>query len=166
MRGDPEQEARAWLEKLSEVDQERRGYLRLAAKGRITDEELDEALSELEDARETAERELAAIRSRCKVLEELERDKTSLLEKYARMTPAALDELTSEERHQVYRMLRLQVYVQPNGDIEIRGVLTEEGLYSDGNVTTYPKKYKPQSELRFRALLMGNGAERLELVRV
>lgn len=41
MRGDPEQEAKAWLEKLSEVDQERRGYLRLAAKGHITDEELE-----------------------------------------------------------------------------------------------------------------------------
>ena len=36
MREDPEQEARAWLEKLSEVDQERRGYLRLAAKRRTT----------------------------------------------------------------------------------------------------------------------------------
>lgn len=38
MRGDPEQQAKAWLEKHSEADQERRGYLRLAAKGRITDE--------------------------------------------------------------------------------------------------------------------------------
>ena len=29
-RGNPEREAKAWLEKLSEVDQERLGYLRLA----------------------------------------------------------------------------------------------------------------------------------------
>jgi site-specific DNA recombinase len=56
-RGDPEREARAWLERLSELDQERRGYLRLAAKGRITDAELDEAFAELEEARRAAEGE-------------------------------------------------------------------------------------------------------------
>ena len=33
MRGDPDWEANAWLEKLAELEQERRGYLRLAAKG-------------------------------------------------------------------------------------------------------------------------------------
>ena len=43
-----------WLERLAEIDQERRGYLRLAAKDRLTDEELDEVLADLEDARETA----------------------------------------------------------------------------------------------------------------
>src|SRR5512132_3030009 len=42
--GDPEAEAKHWLEKLSEIDEERRGFLRLAAKDRITDEELDEEL--------------------------------------------------------------------------------------------------------------------------
>ena len=72
MRGDPEQEAKAWLEKPSEIDQERRGYLCLAAKGRITDEELDEALTELEETREAAERELEALRTRRKTLGELE----------------------------------------------------------------------------------------------
>jgi hypothetical protein len=39
--------------------------------------------------------------------------------------PEALDELTGEERHQIYRMLRLQVFVYPNGDLDVRGVLRE-----------------------------------------
>lgn len=60
MRSDPEHETKAWLEKLSEVETERRGYLRLAAKGHMADEELDEALAELEDARQTAENDLRA----------------------------------------------------------------------------------------------------------
>jgi t-SNARE complex subunit (syntaxin) len=51
------------LNKLSEAEQERRGYLRLAAKGQMTDEELDEALSEFEDTRKMAEMELEAIRT-------------------------------------------------------------------------------------------------------
>ena len=128
MRGDPEQEARAWLEKLSEVDQERRGYLRLAAKGRITDEELDEALSELEETRKMAERELETLRGRRKVLEELERDRDALLERYARMVPPALDELTAEERHQVYKMLRLQVLSYRDGALEVIGVFGDSFL--------------------------------------
>ena len=39
------------------------------------------------------------------------------------MVTGALDELTGEERHQIYRMLRLQVFVSPSGDLEVRGVL-------------------------------------------
>ena len=46
-RGNPDREANAWLEQLSEVEQERRGYLRLAAKGHMTDDDLAEALTEL-----------------------------------------------------------------------------------------------------------------------
>ena len=93
MRGDPDQEAASWLEKLSEVEQERRGYLRFAAKGHMTDEELDEALAELEEIRMMAEDELAIIRGRKEILEELERDRDALLESYAEMTPEGLDAL-------------------------------------------------------------------------
>jgi site-specific DNA recombinase len=123
LRGDPDQEAKTWLEKLSEVDQERRGYLRLAAKGHLADEELDEVLAELEDARETAEKELRAIRARREVLEALERDRDALLESYASMTPAALDTLSPEEHHQVYKMLRLTVEVSADGSLDVTGVL-------------------------------------------
>jgi site-specific DNA recombinase len=79
-RGDPDREANAWLEKLSEVEQERRGYLRLAAKGHMTDDDLAEALAELKDTRVTAETELRAIRGRKASLEELERHRDALLE--------------------------------------------------------------------------------------
>ena len=131
LRGDPEQEAKAWLEKLSEVDQERRGYLRLAAKGVLTDEELVEALTELEETRATAERELRTISARRETLEKLERDKEALLEHYARMTPAALDGLEPEERHQVYKMLRLTVEVCADGSLEVSGVLGDSFVSGD-----------------------------------
>ncbi|MDQ2671428.1 MAG: hypothetical protein M3Y38_01235, partial [Actinomycetota bacterium] len=41
------------------------------------------------------------------------------------MLPEELDRLTGEERHQVYRMLRIQAFVYPNGDLDVRGVLRE-----------------------------------------
>ncbi|HET9964121.1 MAG TPA: hypothetical protein VFQ10_01890, partial [Rubrobacter sp.] len=125
LRGDPDQEAKAWMERLSEVDQERRGYLRLAAKGVLTDEELNEALAELENFRETAEKELRAITTRREVLENLERDRDALLESYASMAPAALDGLSSEERHQIYKMLRLTVEISPDGSLDVSGVLRD-----------------------------------------
>lgn len=73
-----------------------------------------------------AERELRAIQGQRDMIEQLERDRDATLEHYAGMVPEALDELTGEERHRVYCMLRLEVHVQPNGDLEIRGVIRAE----------------------------------------
>jgi site-specific DNA recombinase len=125
MRGDPDQEVASWLEKLAEVEQERRSYLRFAAKGQMTDDELDEALAELEETRIMAEEELATIRGRKEIIGELERDRDALLESYAKMTPEALDALTPEERRQVYGMLRLRVEVAADGTMVARGILSE-----------------------------------------
>jgi DNA-binding phage protein len=115
IRGDPEREARAWLNKLTEVDQERRGYQRLAAKRRMTDEELDEALVELEEARKTAERELETLRGHREEAEELERDRDALLASWVNAAPEDLDELTSEQRNKLYRTLRLEVIPRDKG---------------------------------------------------
>jgi site-specific DNA recombinase len=114
-RGDPAREAKAWVEKLAEVDRERRGYLKLAAQGRMTDKELDEALAELGETRETAERELAAIEGRSERLEALERGRDALMEHYAGMVPEALKSLSSEERRRIYMLLKLTVTLRADG---------------------------------------------------
>jgi hypothetical protein len=100
----------------------------------MADDELDEALAELEETRMTAEEELATIRGRKEILEELERDRDALLESYAEMTPEALDALTPEEQRQVYGMLRLRVEVFADGRMEARGILSENlrVLYENG----------------------------------
>ena len=41
------------------------------------------------------------------------------------MTPAALDGLSSEERHQTYKMLRLTVEISPDGSLDVSGVLRD-----------------------------------------
>lgn len=83
---------------------------------------------ELEETRRTAERELEILRSRRKVLDELEGDRDALLERYARMVPPALDELTEDERHQVYKMLRLRVLAYQDGTLEVVGVFGDSLL--------------------------------------
>ncbi|MDP9439462.1 MAG: recombinase family protein [Actinomycetota bacterium] len=125
VRGDPDREAKHWLERLSGAEEERRGFLRLAARGRITDEELDEELTAIEETRQVAKRELAALQNRKERIEALERDRDALLEDYAGRTPDALEALTSEERHQLYKMLRLSVKIHSGCNVEIAGALPE-----------------------------------------
>ncbi len=124
-RGDPGREARMWLEKLAEAEGERRGYLRLAANGRMTEEELDTELAELEETQRAAERELAAIENRRERLELLERDKDEILNSYARIAPEALDILSPEERCRLYRMLRLKVIATSDRSLEVSGALKQ-----------------------------------------
>jgi site-specific DNA recombinase len=125
MRGDPEAEAMIWLGRIAVLDSKRSRYQDMAAEGHINFEELGAKLRELAVDRATAEHELEDLNLRRSRLEDLERDKEMLLEDYASMVPVALDELTGEKRHQVYRMSRLQVHVSPEGDLDVRGVLRE-----------------------------------------
>ena len=94
----------------------------IEARGSMTDEELDQALLELEEARKTAERKLRAAEGRREHLEQLERDRDALMERYAGMIPEALEDLTPQERHGIYKTLRLRVVVPTDGPLEVTGV--------------------------------------------
>jgi hypothetical protein len=152
-QGDPERETKVWLDKLAEVDAERRGYLKLAARGSMTDAELDKALAELEETRATAERELAALHNRQEAIARLERDRGALLEHYAAIAPEALDSLTPEERHQLYKMLRLNVVVRLDANLEVSGVFGNGLLVS--NLELAPGLQEDLARHRVRTQLAG-----------
>jgi site-specific DNA recombinase len=122
---DPGRDAEFWSRKMTEVEVERRGYHRLAAKGHMTDEELVTALSELDEVRVTAERELETARARGEALRRLEHDRDALMESYAGMVGGALEDLVPEERHQIYKLLRLGVRFRPDWPLEITGVFAQ-----------------------------------------
>ena len=122
---DPERGLEFWSKKITEVEVERRGYHRLAVKGHMSDEELTAALTELDEIRETAERELEAARARGEVLERLERDRDALMESYAGMVEETLEDLAPEERHRIYKLLRLGVRFRPDWPLEITGIFAE-----------------------------------------
>jgi hypothetical protein len=122
---DPERDAEFWSKKITEVEVERRGYHRLAVKGHMTDEELAVALSELDETRETADHELEAARARGEALQRLEHDRDALMESYAGMVGDTLDALTPEERHRIYKLLRLGVRFCPDWPLEITGVFAQ-----------------------------------------
>jgi len=126
MRGDPELEATAWVDKLAEVERKRGGFQDMAAEELITLDELRGKLAGLEETRRIAERELEVLRGHREALEALERDKEAVVETYARMASEALNSLAPEKRHQFYQMLRLRVEVQPDGTTEVGGAFNEE----------------------------------------
>jgi hypothetical protein len=132
LRRNPDAEIRMWLSRIAEADNMRGGYQELAAKGLMTFEELGEKLAQLEDDKRTAERELASLRNRRETVEGLERNKEALLDSLTSMTPEALDGLTPEGRHRIYRMMKLKVIALLDGDIEVNGIIAP----ADGFSTT------------------------------
>jgi hypothetical protein len=78
-------------------------------------------VANLEDQRRTAEGVLEALRSRDEYLEELERDRDALLASRMNVAPGALDSLTPEERHQVYKVIKLKVVSPADGPLEVSG---------------------------------------------
>jgi len=127
---EPQQEEKAWLDKLAEVNQMRRGYQEQAAIGHMTFDELGAALSDLEETRKSVERELHLVRNRLERVKQLERDMDALREDFFGIAPDALDSLTPEERHDFYKLVRLRVVIYPNCDLEISWVGGEGLLFS------------------------------------
>ncbi len=73
--GDPATETERWLKEISEVDRKRARYQEMTVEGLIDFEELRTRLSALEEARQTAERQLRTLQHRTERLEQLERDR-------------------------------------------------------------------------------------------
>jgi hypothetical protein len=115
LRGNPDRETKAWLDKLAQVVRKRSAYQDQQAEGLLTLDELRAKLAALEETRETAERELAVLKRHQEHIKELERDVKALLEHYAMLVPEVLDNLTPEERHNVYKMMQLKVSLRPGG---------------------------------------------------
>jgi hypothetical protein len=93
----------------------RRAYQDQQAAGLMTLEELGERLGGLEDTRKLALAGLEAITARRERIEDLERDRDTLLEEMAAAVPGALDGLLPDEKNRVYRMLRLSAAPSPYG---------------------------------------------------
>jgi hypothetical protein len=93
----------------------------------------------------------------------MERDRDALLDNYARMASETLNVLAPEERHQVYRILRLQAAMMD-------GTLGISGTFGEGDVlcpTTTPSwtrfESTKQAELRFTAPYSPTARERCAL---
>jgi hypothetical protein len=90
-------------------------------------EELRAKLRDLEGTRRVAHAELGSIKARQERVDVLEGDRDDLLEYMAVTVPETLENLTGQERNQLYRMLRLEVTPSSEG-YEVRGAFCPLGL--------------------------------------
>jgi hypothetical protein len=94
----------------------------MAAKGLITFHELRAKITALEETRETAQRKLEALNRRHEKVEELKRDRNTLLDSLVATAPEALDALTPEGRLKIYGILGLRAVVRSDGGVEASGL--------------------------------------------
>jgi site-specific DNA recombinase len=120
--GNPDEQARLWANKLVEVDRKRARYHEMAAGELITFDELRTKLAEFDEVRNTATRELEALRGHKERVAQLEQDRDALLDFLEEIAPEALANRTPEERHQVYKILQLKVTISPDSPAEVNGV--------------------------------------------
>ena len=118
-------EAKALSAKLAEADRKRSRYQDMAAEGLISFDELREKILALENVRETAEQELEALKNERKRILELEQNRDALLNTLMQIGSDALEALSTDEKHHLYRILQLKVIVRENGTPEVSGAFGE-----------------------------------------
>jgi hypothetical protein len=92
-------------------------------------DELRAKLEVLNEACETAKRELAALAGKRERLEAMERDRDLILESYATLVPEALDALSPEECLKVYVILNLTSEPLADGGLKVSGAFGEEPVW-------------------------------------
>ena len=144
--GDPAHEMDVWLEKVSEVGRKRTKFQHAYAEDAISLEGLKARLAELEELRTLAHEELERLRHFEEEITQLERDKDAVLEAYAGASEEALDSLTPEQRHNLYKSFHLEVLAHADGTTELvlgdllsyDEVCTDESLSRSPACTTSP----------------------------
>ena len=125
LRGDPDQQAKTWVDKLADVGVKRAKFQDMAAEGLINFDELRTKLAELDETRKVAEQELSSLQYRKERIEQLEGDKVGLLMDFTDLMPDAVATLTGEPRQRKYKLLWLRVTVGIDGDVGVRGAIGE-----------------------------------------
>jgi site-specific DNA recombinase len=105
----PGEDDEGWLNKLSALAVQEERLLDLYLEGKLESDRYESRVSQLKRSRKTAVEELEHIRNRTTSLERLEQDRDALLSHYSQITVEHLDNLESEKRNRVYKMLDLKV---------------------------------------------------------
>ena len=112
-----------WTEALQNVEIKTERLLDLYLDGGLEKALYEEKMESLRAEERSAREEVERLKARRQMVETAQRDMEALIESYAEAVPEDLDALTSEERHEIYRMLGLRVNLDNTGAVEIRGVV-------------------------------------------
>jgi site-specific DNA recombinase len=134
-RGDPEHEIRTFAARLEDLNEERRGYLRQNARGLLSDSELDDMLSGVDEERDGLQKALREATEREEDAGRLRRELRMVFARFEQIRTEELRHLEGEERRRAYEALRLRVEVDEKGDARLFGVFGQniaDVLSTDG----------------------------------
>ena len=141
-RGNSPDRERVRLERrLDEIEAERVGYLRLNARGVLSDTELDRELDRLKAERGEVERRLEATTDLLGQIENLESLKAQMFLRYMYEGPELMEHWSPEQRQQLYHDLGLMVYLGEDGVQDVKwsfsGTVTTSPLGGTRSTSTY-----------------------------
>jgi hypothetical protein len=116
----PDRERARLERRLDEIEAERMGYVRLNARGVLSDRELDHELDRLKGARSEVERRLEAATDLLGQIENLEDLKTEMFFSYMYEGPELMEHWSPEQRQRLYHDLGLAAYMGANGVEDIK----------------------------------------------
>jgi site-specific DNA recombinase len=133
--------SKAWLKKLSELEVQEERLLDLYLEGKLEMDRYEKRLTQIKLSRSAVEEELAHIAGRAARVDQLERDRDTLINNYSRIVPDQLDVLEPAERNRIYKMLDLTVLAHEEGSLELKwapgaGPCVDSGPLPPGNYRT------------------------------
>ena len=116
----PDEQIARWTNEVEKARAKRARYQDQEVEGLMTREELRAKLAKLDETVKLAETEMGKLRRHEGGLRDLQKGGEELLERYARLVPKELEDLSSAQRRHVHQLLRIEVRVPREGDIRIR----------------------------------------------
>ena len=113
-----------WTEALQNTEIKTERLLDLYLDGGLERTLYEEKMETLRAEERIAREEVERLKARRQMIEAAQHRMEALIDGYAETIPEDLDALTPEERHEIYRMLRLGVRLDNTGAVEIEGVVS------------------------------------------
>ena len=161
---DPDATEAACAKALQEVDKERDQYIRLYARGALSDEEYDLYTGELQEREAEARAQLEGARRAAERAHNLEANRRAILEAYGTGLQLGLHWFPPHLRRQVYLALGLVAWVSPEGLVGIEGSFDADVVRLTREVEEYARALMEADE-RTRSAPLDAVERELERVR-
>ena len=122
LRGDPNKETRRLAESLQKLERRRSGYLDQEADGLMSREELRTKLAEVDRQREELRQALHETQDRQQTIKKLEFERDHNLDLVESLQGITYVTASPQDRHRIYKALRLQVEVDEEGQVRLSGI--------------------------------------------
>jgi hypothetical protein len=133
----PQEQIGRWAEQIERASIKRSRYQDQEAEGLMTREELRTKLAELDEAIGMAEGEIEKLRSHEERIRTMEEAGEELIERYAKLIPEELQNLSPAEKRRIYQTLQISISVPQDGEIKIKLPFPDEEDFCREKTVSY-----------------------------